>query len=97
MQFKLINTPATFQKRINSVLGEYLNKFIIAYLNNIIIYFNSEEEYFQYIKQVLQRLTDKKILVAIKKYKFHTTKTKFCRFIIKLGLRKVINKKPLLN
>ena len=46
MQFKLKNIPAIFQKRINSVLGEYLDKFIIAYLNNNIIYFNSEEEYF---------------------------------------------------
>ena len=84
MQFGLINIPAIFQKRINSILGEYLNKFIIAYLNNIIIYFNSKEEHFQYIKQVLQRLVDKKILVAIKKYKFHIIKTKFCKFIIKL-------------
>ena len=85
MQFGLINVPATFQKRINSVLGEHLDKFIITYLDNIIIYFNSKEEYFKYIKQVLQRLIDKKMPVAIKKYKFHTTKTKFCRFIIKLG------------
>ena len=46
MQFRLINTLAIFQKRINSVLGEYLDKFIIAYLNNIIIYFNSKEEHF---------------------------------------------------
>ena len=49
------------------MLGEYLDKFIIAYLNNIIIYSNSKEEYFQYIKQVLQRLTDKEMLVTIKK------------------------------
>ena len=65
------------------MLGEYLDKFIIIYLNNIIIYFNSKEEYFQYIKQVLQKLIDKKILIAIKKYKFHI-KAKFCGFIIKL-------------
>ena len=84
MQFRLINILATFQKRINSVLGEHLDKFIIAYLDNIIIYFNNKKEHFQYIKQVLQRLADEKMLVAIKKYKFHTTKTKFCRFIIKL-------------
>ena len=56
----------------------------MAYLDNIIIYSNSKEEYFQYIKWVLQRLTDKKMLVAIKKYKFYITKTKFCKFIIKL-------------
>ena len=66
------------------MLGEYLDEFIIAYLNNIIIYSNSKEEYFKYIKQVLQKLIDKKMLIAIKKYKFHITKTKFCRFIIEL-------------
>ena len=66
------------------MLGEYLDKFIIAYLDNIIIYSNSKEEYFQYIKQVLQRLADKKMPVAIKKYEFYTTKTKFYKFIIKL-------------
>ena len=66
------------------MLGEYLDKFIIAYLNNIIIYSNSEEEYFKYVKQVLQRLANEKMPVAIKKYKFHTTKTEFCRFIIEL-------------
>ena len=52
------------------MLGEYLDKFIIIYLNNIIIYSNSEEEYFKYIKQVLQKLINKKMLIAIKKYKF---------------------------
>ena len=66
------------------MLGEHLDKFIIAYLDNIIIYFNSKKEYFKYIKQVLQRLADKKMLVAIKKYKFYITKTEFYRFIIKL-------------
>ena len=34
---------------------------------------------------VLQRLADKKMPVAIKKYEFYTTKTEFCRFIIELG------------
>ena len=33
-------------KKINSVLGEHLDEFIIVYLNNIIIYFNSEKEHF---------------------------------------------------
>ena len=66
------------------MLGEHLDKFIIAYLNNIIIYSNSEKEHFQYIKWVLQRLINKKMLVVIKKCKFYIIKTKFCRFIIKL-------------
>ena len=96
---------AIFQKRINSVLGEYLNEFIIAYLNNIIIYFNSEEEHFKYIKQVLQRLVDKKMLVAIKKCEFYIMKTKFYKFIIKLRklsmdlkkIKAIVNQQELSN
>ena len=54
-------------------------------MDEFIIYFNSEEEHFKYIKWVLQRLINKKMSVAIKKYKFYITKTEFYRFIIKLG------------
>ena len=67
------------------MLGEYLNKFIIVYLDNIVIYSNSKKEYFKYIKWVLQRLIDEKMLIIIKKYKFHIKKTEFYRFIIELG------------
>jgi len=56
----------------------------MVYLNNIIIYLNSEEEYRKYVKWVLQRLYNKEILIAIEKYEFHTTKTNFIGFIIKL-------------
>ena len=61
-----------------------MDEFIIAYLNNIIIYSNSKKEHFQYVKWVLQRLVDEKMLVAIKKCEFYITKTKFYRFIIEL-------------
>jgi len=67
------------------VLGEHLKKFIMVYLNNIIIYLISEEEYGKYIKWVLKRLQEKQILVAIKKCEFFTRKTDFIKFIIKLG------------
>ena len=56
----------------------------MAYLDNIIIYLNSKEEYKKYIKLVLKRLYKKNILVIIKKCKFHTKKTNFVGFIIKL-------------
>jgi len=67
------------------VLGEHLDKFVIAYLDNIIIYLDSKEEYKKYIKWVLQRLYDKEIPIAIKKCEFYITKTNFVGFIIKLG------------
>ena len=57
----------------------------MAYLNNIIIYLNSKKEYKKYIKWVLERLYKENILVVIKKYEFHTKKTNFIGFIIKLG------------
>ena len=82
-----------FQKQINSILGEHLDEFIIAYLNNIIIYLKSKEEHRKYIKQVLKRLQKEQILVAIKKYKFFTQKTNFVGFIIKLGQLSIDPKK----
>jgi len=66
------------------MLGEHLDEFIIAYLNIIIIYLDSEEEYKKYIEWVLQRLYDEEILIAIKKCEFYITKTNFIEFIIKL-------------
>jgi len=57
----------------------------MAYLDNIIIYLNSEEEYKKYIEWVLQRLYNKEIPIAIKKCEFYIMKTDFIGFIIKLG------------
>ena len=56
----------------------------MVYLNNIIIYLNSEKEYKKHIEWVLSRLYKENILVVIKKCKFHTKKTDFIGFIIKL-------------
>jgi len=65
----------------------------MAYLNDIIIYLNSKEEYKKYVKWVLQRLYNKEILIAIKKYEFHIMKTDFVGFIIKLGCISIDPKK----
>ena len=56
----------------------------MVYLDDIIIYLNSEKEYKKYIKWVLSRLYKENMLVAIKKCKFYTKKTNFIGFIIKL-------------
>jgi hypothetical protein len=56
----------------------------MAYLNDIIIYLNSEKEYKKYIKWVLRKLYKENMLVTVKKYKFYTKKTDFIGFIIKL-------------
>jgi hypothetical protein len=56
----------------------------MAYLDDIIIYLNSVEEYKEHIKWVLRKLYKENMLVAVKKCKFHTKKTDFIGFIIKL-------------
>jgi len=53
MQFGFTNALVMFQRQINSVLGEHLDKFVMVYLNNIIIYLNSKEEYKEYVEWVL--------------------------------------------
>ena len=56
----------------------------MVYLDNIIIYLNNKQEHEEHIKWVLKKLYKKNIPIAIKKYEFHTRKTDFVRFIIKL-------------
>ena len=56
----------------------------MAYLNDIIVYLNSEKEYKEHIKWVLSRLYKEDMPVAVKKYKFHIKKIDFVGFIIKL-------------
>jgi hypothetical protein len=56
----------------------------MAYLDDIIIYLNSKKEHKEHIKWVLGKLYKENMLVTVKKYKFHTKKTNFIRFIIKL-------------
>jgi hypothetical protein len=56
----------------------------MAYLDDIIIYLNSVEEYKKHIKWVLRKLYKENMPVTVKKCKFHTRKTNFVEFIIKL-------------
>ena len=71
MSFKLTNTSATFQKLINHVLYDYLNKFVITYLDNILIYFKNEENHEKHVKKVLKRLQEKNLYLKSEKCKFH--------------------------
>jgi len=75
------------------MLEEHLNEFIITYLDDIIIYSDLEEEHKKHIKWVLEKLHNKNIPIAIEKCKFHTKKTDFIGFIIKLGQISMDSKK----
>ena len=56
----------------------------MVYLDDIIIYLNNKQEHKEHVKWVLKRLYKEDMPVTIKKCKFHTRKTNFIGFIIKL-------------
>ena len=71
MSFELTNALATFQELINYMLYDHLNEFVIAYLNNILIYFKNEKNHKKHVKKILKKLQEKKLYFKLKKYEFH--------------------------
>ena len=71
MSFELTNTSVTFQELINHVLYDYLNEFVITYLDDILIYFKNEENHEKHVKKVLKKLQEKKLYLKSEKYEFH--------------------------
>jgi len=61
----------TFQELINHVLYNHLNKFVIIYLNDILIYSENKENHKKHVKEVLRRLQEKNLYLKSEKYKFH--------------------------
>ena len=58
MPFGLTNVPATFQSYINAALHPFLDKFAIAYIDDILIYSNSLEENHEHMHTILKTLLD---------------------------------------
>lgn len=56
MPFGLTNVLATFQAMINNILREYLDDFVFAYLDDILVYSDELEEYKKHVHKVLERL-----------------------------------------
>ena len=71
ISFKLINVSITFQKIINEILRKYLNVFVIAYLNDIFIYFNTNQKHEQHVRKVLKKLKKAELKIKLKKSRFY--------------------------
>ena len=83
--FDLVNTSSLFQKYINNVLKNYLDEFVLIYLNDILIFFsNNLKNHCQKMITVLKQLQQTDLQININKCKFKTTFTKYLEFIIKV-------------
>jgi hypothetical protein len=69
MPFSLTNAPATYQALVNNVLREHLDIFIIAYLDDILIYSQNKKEHKEHVKKVLKLLQKHSLLVDPNKCK----------------------------
>ena len=56
MLFEFINASAICQKMINNALQEYLNIFIIIYLNDILVFSKTLKEHVNHIKKIFEQL-----------------------------------------
>ena len=83
MPFGLTNAPATFQALINTTLCKYLDIFVTAYLDDILIYTKGTlKEHIQAVKKVFKALQEADIRLRPDKCKFHVKTVKFLGSII---------------
>jgi Reverse transcriptase (RNA-dependent DNA polymerase) len=80
--FKLTNAPATCQTLINDILWEYLDIFVFAYLDDILIYLENEEDHIKQITLILQVLEKANMGLHPEKCVFHVKEIKFLDYIL---------------
>jgi hypothetical protein len=70
MYFGLKNVPAFFMNLMNSVFMDYLDKFVVVFIDDILIYSQSEREHVDHLKMVLQRLREHQLYAKLSKCEF---------------------------
>lgn len=66
----LTNSGATFQRMMNKVLSDLIGEICLVYLDDIIIYSNSEKDHLEHVRRVLKRLKEFNLKIKLKKCKF---------------------------
>ena len=82
MLFELKNASVIFQQLINNTIQKYLNIFVIMYLNNILIYFNTLKKHCKHVQKILKKLNKQVLYVNKKKSQFETQKVDFLKYVI---------------
>jgi hypothetical protein len=82
MSFDLTNAPAYFMYLMNSVFMDYLDKFVVVFIDDILVYSQNEQEHEEHLRKVLQRLQDCQLYAKLSKCKFWISEVLFLGHII---------------
>lgn len=78
----MTNGPFNFQNFMNNTLMEFLDDFVVAYLNDILICSEDDKDRIKHVRKVLKRLEEAGNQADIDKCEFHKTETKFLGMIV---------------
>jgi hypothetical protein len=70
MSFGLTNAPAYFVYLMNKVFMEYLDKFVVVFIDDILVYSRKEEEHEEHLRLVLQKLRENQLYAKLSKCEF---------------------------
>jgi hypothetical protein len=82
MSFGLTNAPTHFMNLMNSVFMPELDKFVVVFIDDILIYSKSEEEHAQHLRVILQRFRDHKLYTKFSKCIFWLKEVLFLGHVI---------------
>lgn len=71
MPFGLTNATSVFQALINNVFRDFINRFVVVYLDDILIFSESMEEHISHVRQILARLLENRLFMKAEKCAFH--------------------------
>ncbi|WVZ70841.1 hypothetical protein U9M48_019477 [Paspalum notatum var. saurae] len=85
MSFGLTNAPAYFMNLMNKVFIEYLDKFVVVFIDDILIYSKTEEEHEEHLRLVLQKLREHQLYAKLSKCEFWLDQVPFLGHIVSKG------------
>ncbi|WVZ84803.1 hypothetical protein U9M48_031790 [Paspalum notatum var. saurae] len=85
MSFGLTNAPAYFMQLMNSVFMDYLDKFVVVFIDDILIYSKTEAEHEEHLRLVLQRLREHKLYAKFSKCEFWIDEVRFLGHVVSKG------------